>query len=301
MNLSEPTLFKRSDKSRPARNTFLGDIEQYFTSSNNTCVHFGNNSGKIFVIKLLKSDAVIGEEVSCEEVFDSLLQLYPNREFLKDFYFFAKHNIDYEIVIIYDNCNWKLENNNVVTVDFKMDGNAESGIKQSVRILSQKDFQRGLVAKFGINRTAKPLKYATTEFEGFLSDISTIYCTRNDITLFPGDVDLLTYSDDYAHFDVFEFKKHTAAGGDSTLKEQSFLKYITRDRKKYYGLADLCKCLGKDYFFNVLYSTRLGEEKIVKIEKINSANLSLINSVLIEFDDKASLIKQIKNFTMNNY
>lgn len=301
MILREPQLFNRDTGRAPAKNTFLGNVEQYFKASNNTCVHFGKNgNGGYSVIKLLTTDANIDGQISHADVCTALCVLYPNNEFIKDVIFFAQRNIDYKIVIINDDCDWSTENNCVLVVDFHYNIGANVAMVNTISRIHQKNFQQYLVDTYGKNRTRKPLIYATTNFEGYLSDVSIVGCQRQDITLFPGDVDLLTYSKHYHLCDIFEFKKHTPRGGNSTLAEQSFLKYINKDRKKYQGLAELAHSLGKDYFYNVLYSTRKGEENIVKIEKV-SCTLQLVDEILIEYDTNNNFIAKIKNFTNNNY
>lgn len=298
MILSEPKLLKRSDKSEPKKNRILGEIEQYFTSPNKTCVHFGRSGDKFSVIKLLISDSAINDAVEPQTVANALLSLYPNREFVKDFTFFAKHNVEYEIIIIDDTCNWRTENNKLLRMTFKKSFDDYEVTIKTIEIIAQKDFQQYLVSKFRVNKTAKPLNYATSELEGYLSDVSSVYgVDRNDVTLFPGDVDLLCYSDDYALSNVFEFKKHTSSGYGE-LKDQSFMKYIARDAKKYRGIAEFCKSLGKNYFYNVIYSTRIGEEKIIKLEKVKFEfdKLVLEDSVLIEYRSKDGFINSIKNF-----
>jgi len=148
-------------------------------------------------------------------------------------------------------------------------------------LASQRDYQRFLVDVHGIHRTNKPLIYATSEFEGYLSDVSTPRCTRIDITLFPGDADLIEFDDEDNIIGLYEFKKHTMSGyGD--IEFQSFRKYYYRDQKKYESLVSLCRRFNLDCFYNIIYSTRLNELNKIKVETINS-NFDLVNDQTYEF------------------
>ena len=291
MKLSEPVLRKRIDKSLPQVNKVLGDISKRFMSSNNSCVHFGEIDNNYYVIKLLVTDTPISDKVEYQEIVDSLFSLYPKNDFINEFVYFAQFNMHYQILIIYDEVDWKNENNKMLVVDFTYVESRKMAFINSIKVWEQKDYQNDLVKKFGINRTNKPLIYSTTEFEGYLSDVSVAYCKRNDITLFPGDVDLITFNNDFSTLNIFEFKKHTKFGYGS-LEYQSFLKYFHKDYKKYKGIANLAYNLNKKYFYNIIYSTRENEENLLKIEKIGT-DLRLLDSYFIKFDSLLDLEKQL--------
>lgn len=291
MKLFEPILRKRADKSFPQTNKVLGDISKRFISYNNSCVHFGEVDNNYYIIKLLVSDTPISESVDYKQVVDSLFELYPKNDFINEFVYFSQFNMHYQILIIFDEVDWKKENNKMLVIDFTYVENRKMAFIDSIKVWEQKDYQIDLVRRFGINRTNKPLIYSTTEFEGYLSDVSTPYCKRNDITLFPGDVDLITFSNDFTTLNIFEFKKHTKFGYGS-LEYQSFLKYFNKDYKKYKGLANLALNLNKSYFYNIIYSTRENEDNLLKIEKIG-IDLKLIESHFIEFENLIDLEKKL--------
>ena len=294
MLLSEPSLRKRIDKSQPQENPVLKNPINIFKEEWNSCIHFGAYGGAFSVIRLLTSNEPIVDKIDYEGVVKSLQSVYPNNEYLNEFIYYAKHDIEFEILIIYDDVNWKLENNRVISIDFKLIKEASVAFIKSIKVMNQKDYQRKLVSKFGINRTNKPLIYSTTEFESYLSDLSISKCERDDITLFPGDVDLITFNKNYETLNIYEFKKHTKFGyGD--IEHQSFRKYFWQDKKKYYGLAALANKLGKKYFFNIIYSIRYGELNKVKVEKID-INLKLIDDYLINFKTVEDLKKLIDEY-----
>lgn len=291
MKLSEPILRKRTDKSVPQQNYVLGDISKRFSSHNTSCVHFGEIDNNYHIIKLLVTDIPITFSIDYNEVVNALFELYPKNDFINEFIYFSEFNMNYQILILFDEVNWKNENNTMLVVDFEYVKNRKMAFISSIKVWKQKDYQKSLVERFGINRTNKPLIYSTTEFEGFLSDVSIPSCVRNDITLFPGDVDLITFNEEFTTLNIFEFKKHTKFG-EGSLQNQSFMKYITKDIKKYQGIANLTSRLNKTYFYNVIYSTKIGEEKMLKIEKINTS-LTLLDSYFIQFDSLESLNKQL--------
>ena len=110
-----------------------------------------------------------------------------------------------------------------------------------------------------------------------------------------GDIDLVLYTNDNVLCDIFEFKKHTKFGGCSTIEDQTFMKYIAMDHKKYTGIANFTIALGKDFFFNIIYSTRIGEEHKIKIEKISvkEETLSLEWSKIVFFKNLIETKKEI--------
>lgn len=290
MKLREPRLRKRVDRSLPYSNKVLGDVEKIFMVKNSCCIHFCETNNSYSVIKLLLSDAPIEEDIDSETVSRALKNMFPGEEYLKEYSYFARFNIHYQIVIIFDEVDWRKENNKLLVVDFHASKQGATCV-MSTSIWNQKDYQAELVKKYGINRTNKPLIYATTEFEGYLSDISTPSCSRDDITLFPGDVDLITFDDDLSTLNIFEFKKHTKFGYGS-LEYQSFLKYYRQDYKKYNGIANLTRALNKEYFYNIIYSTRDNELNLLKIEKID-VNLQLLEQKVIRFADIKDLKMQL--------
>jgi len=291
MTLSEPFLKKRIDKSKPIQNNLFENPVNFFKNYNKTSVHFGYYNNFFTAIKLLVCDELITNTINYSSFIKSLNELYPNQDYLKEFYFYKRHNINFEILIIYDQVNWNLENNYLLSVEFDSEMLSSSDQTKAIRIIPQKDYQKRLVNLFGINRTHKPLIYSTSEFEGYLSDISISTCNRNDITLFPGDVDLITFDNNFNVSGLYEFKKHTKYG-DGEIEDQSFMKYFQHDRKKYQGLALLAKQLKKEFFYNFIYSTKLGEEKKVKIEKIGN-HLNLIQDIIYTYKKVEDIIKDI--------
>ena len=209
MHLSEPYLKKRVDGSRPQENKIIKDPISIFNSFGKSCIHYGANDGKYTVIKLLLSDEKIKTTIDYEEIVKSLTSVYPYKEYLDEFIFYAIHDINFEILIINDDVDWKTEINNVLSIEFELLKDNKTAFIKSIKVIGQKDYQKRLVDKFGINRTLKPLIYATSEFEGYLSDVSVVGCNRSDITLFPGDVDLITFDNNYCTLNIYEFKKHT--------------------------------------------------------------------------------------------
>lgn len=291
MILTEPYLRKRSDGSRPFQNNLLKNPIDVFKDYGNSCIHYGEKNGKYTVIKLLLCNVPIKDAVDYEEVVDSLTNVYPYKEYLDEFIYYSLHDMNFEILIINDNVDWKTEKNNVLSIKFELLKYRKTAFIKSIKVLSQKAYQLELVEKFGINRTLKPLIYSTSNFEGYLSDVSVVGTKRTDITLFPGDVDLITFDENYQTINIFEFKKHTKYGY-GIIEDQSFRKYLFKDRKKYYGLARLTKKLNKDYFFNVIYSTRYGEERKVKIEKINT-QLYLLQSKMVNYYNYNQILEAI--------
>ncbi len=291
MILSEPKLKKRSDKSLPYENKLFENPLNFFNNYRKSSVHFGFHNNLSTAIKLLVSDEPISNLKNYFSLIQSLNELYPNQSYLQEFNFYKRHGINFEFLIIYDQVEWKSENNYVLSIDFGSSASSFYDLVKSIKLIHQKDYQKRLVYLFGINRTNKPLIYSTTEFEGYLSDISIKTCNRNDITLFPGDVDLLTFDQNYNVIGLYEFKKHTKFG-DGQIENQSFKKYIHQDRKKYQGLALLAQQLNKNFFYNLIYSTKIGEESKLKVEKIDR-DLNLIQEMIYTYNKVDDIIKII--------
>lgn len=280
MQLREPKLHKRIDNSVPAKNSVIGEPEDHFLSNYKICFHFGypDDGDVLNAWKVLITDSDL-TKCSNNEIIDAVMSYETPNKLFNDASFLTKHGLKYSIIIYNDSSIWKLENNLIAVVDC----NPSNGSAiLSVSIIKQSDFQKRMVDLFGINRTNKPLIYATTEFEGFLSDISIPGCSREDITLFPGDCDLAVYNVQLNTICVVEFKKHTMSGYGS-IEYQSFLKYFYRDRKKYEQIAKITKKLGNEYFYNIIYSTKPDELRKVKIEKV-STNLRLLSSAVYTFN-----------------
>lgn len=294
MILSEPILKKRSDNSKPYENNLYKNPLNFFSHYRKSSVHFGFFNNSFTAIKLLICNEPILTNTNYSPIIDSLNQLYPKQEYIQEFHLYRRHNIKFEVLVVYDQVNWKLENNYVLSILFEYEGITSIDLRQTIRIIHQKEYQQRLVSLFGINRTNKPLIYSTTEFEGYLSDISITGCIRKDITLFPGDVDLITFDDNLEVIGLYEFKKHTKFG-DGDIEDQSFLKYIERDKKKYKGLALLAKQLSKDFFYNFIYSTKSGEEQKLIIEKIGN-DLNLIKKINYTYNKVENIIDNIHKF-----
>lgn len=123
-------------------------------------------------------------------------------------------------------------------------------------------------------RINKPLNYYETDLEKYLQES----CERTG-ALFPGDCDMLLYDCDNICKYIIEFKK-TTYYDKTPIEEQSFLKYMNRDRNKYTRLNILRnyfsdKLGNKVPFVAVFYSLR--EKNKIKIEFINQ-QLALENS-----------------------
>lgn len=280
MHLREPRLHRRSDNSIPAKNSFIGEPEDHFLSNNKICFHFGYPDGGevLNAWKVLITDDDLSN-CTPEEVADAVFSYETPNKLMNDASFLAVHGLAYSIVIYNDSSIWNLENNVICIVDcVPIDGT----IQLNVSFVNQVDFQARMVELFGINRTNKPLIYATTEFEGYLSDVSVPGCPREDITLFPGDCDLAVYNAQLNTICVVEFKKHTMSGYGS-IEYQSFLKYFYKDRKKYEQIAKITRKLGNEFFYNIIYSTKPDELRKVKIEKV-STNLRLLSSAVYTFN-----------------
>lgn len=300
MFLSEPYLKVRATKAMPQMNPVLGDIDESFFIANHINFHFGmkENEEINYAWKVLLSDVSI-EKVDDENIKNAVLSHISYNHLFADFTYLQKHNLQYQIIIFNDNVDWKKENNfiAIISMQIKTEGffKKTQKLELSVEKLSQKEFQNRLVQIFGINRTAKPLINSTTEFEGYLSDVSRVGSYRNDVTLFPGDADLVLYKPDtFGSLALIEFKKHTIKGY-GRIEDQSYMKYNYKDNKKYTGLSKIAKRLNLNYFYNVIYSTKPEEYHKLKIEKID-VNLNLIESKMFSFTDKKDLLAKMKGY-----
>lgn len=287
-----PFLHKRSDGSLPATNTFIGDLENHF-SNNHLSFHFGTDeNGNVcdLAIRLFLTDGPVCDGLE-DDLYNSVLNFYDRDKLIKHISVLEKYNLHLELLVINDGVNWRTEENNLFVVDFSISDDGE--IMEQHFVASQRDYQRFLVDVHGIHRTNKPLIYATSEFEGFLSDVSTPSCTRDDITLFPGDADLIEFDDENNVIGLYEFKKHTMSGYGN-IEFQSFRKYYYKDQKKYESLVSLCRRFNLDCFYNIIYSTRTNELNKIKVETINS-NFTLVKDDLFEF----SSINELKEILHN--
>lgn len=285
MILREPYLHKRIDNSVPSKNKIIGEPEDHFLFPHKICFHFGCQDGEEIkhAWKVLITDSDL-RTCTNEDIVDAIYSHESPNKIYNDALFFEKHGLIYSIIIYNDSSNWPTENNLIYMIDC-IPSNGKPNLK--VNMVNQKEFQAKLVNYFGINRTNKPLIYATTEFEGYLSDISVPGCQRDNVTLFPGDCDLVVYNPNHETLCVVEFKKHTMSGYGS-IEYQSFLKYFYKDRKKYEQIASITKRLGNSYFYNIIYSTKPDELKKVKIEKV-STSLRLLSSAVYSFNDVKEL------------
>lgn len=295
MRVYEPFLKKRIDGSKPSSNPKIGAIESHFRCFNQLSFHFGTNQAGIvqtYAWKVLVTDKPLDNSVDeSDQIIQAIKEFYTDKRNINDTSFLKKHGFEFSFIVFYDQNNWKLENSIIYkivpVVNF-------GGLTFTSKRFTQKEFQKLIVDLNGQNLTNKPLIYATTEFEGFLSDVCVPGTTRNDVSLFPGDVDLALYNDEYKTITVVEFKKHTPSGQGS-IEYQSFTKYYYRDKKKYTTLAKITAALGKEYFYNVIYSTRPNELLKLKVEKITT-NMRLVSSMNMSF----STIEEMGTYLTNN-
>lgn len=292
MILYEPYLKKRTDKSKPQNNIFLGDpIDLFMNWDHRLSFHFFtvDNEVKPYAWKTLISDIDIDQSILKTEVL-----AYVNIEnLISDYNYLMNHGIELQYVVFNDSKNWHIQNGVIYLVSFKLD-NEKSSIYFSIQEFDKFSFQKHLRDIQGQDMIMnKPLIYSTTELEGYFADMCQSRLNPIGRAIFPGDVDLVLYSNNQT-IDVIEFKKHTMFG-EGKIEDQSFSKYWYKDKKKYTGLSILTKKLNKDFFYNFIYSTKNNELNKVKIEKI-STELRLLDQRVVTFENKQEAFIFIKNF-----
>lgn len=201
-------------------------------------------------------------------------------------HFLNEHGIELEYIIFHDEVNWKIEDGVIYKLKFKV---VDNNIRYSIRKFSKDGFKKYLFELQGESMIMnKRLIYSNTELEGYLADLCYKSNPESETAIFPGDLDLIIY-DQLKSLYVLEFKKHTIHG---PINEQSFMKYIYNDRKKYQGIASAAKEFGHDHFYNIIYSTNVDDNKI-KIEKIDT-DLEIIGQTTFEFTSKEDLQNKFK-------
>ncbi|MDR2828011.1 MAG: hypothetical protein LBV51_01155 [Acholeplasmatales bacterium] len=304
MKLSIPQLKKRDNSSLPQTNRLIGDIYKVFDFCNDVSFHFGCKNGNIanFAWEILVSDIPV-QQFNILQLKEQIISIYSRRKLYSDCKFLNQFNLKLQIVVFCDSCDWNNDGNHICLVDVKID--SYDCLALISKFYSQKDFQKLILENNGINLTNKPLKYSTTSFEGYLSDICVTSSRRNDVSLFPGDVDLILYNDQYLQNCIIEFKKHTQSG-EGNIEDQSFQKYLSYDKKKYEGLCQLAKKLDLKHFYNIIYSTKNNELNKIKIEKV-SVGLELCSFEMISFTGVTDLKQKLQSYfklkqkTNNNY
>lgn len=282
MKLYKPTLKRRSDGSQPKKNNIFGDFENLFDSyEDKLSFHFfsdqdGLKHKKAWKILLNETDNFDKKNVSA-----AIIEVEGRNLIESNVRFLSSKDIELEYIIFKDNLDWTTHNGLIYKIKFYLQNDI---IMYQVRSFSRDGFRKYLFELQGESMVMnKKLLYSNTELEGYLSDL----CYRNNpqpnTAIFPGDIDLLIY-DELRSLYVLEFKKHNIKG---PIEEQSFLKYIYNDRKKYMGIASVAIEFGHDFFYNIIYSTNQDLNKI-KIEKID-VNLNLLSDQIFEFNTKKEL------------
>ena len=191
MILYEPRLKKRSDGSMPAMNTLIGNIDDHFHGSHLT-FHFGTNVNGVvcdYAWRVLVSDEPI-DDSNVDDIHEAIVSLFGVDRIINDYMYLYNHGLQYQFIVFFDDDNWDLENNSIYVIDISI---VDDKLCLQTNCYTQRDFQLLMRNTNGIHLTNKPLIYSTTNFEGFLSDVCVPGSTRNDITLFPGDADLVLY------------------------------------------------------------------------------------------------------------
>ena len=295
MILYEPYLKKRIDKSKPQQNIVLGDPYDLFSNfENRVSFHFFtvDNQIKPFAWKTLISDS----DINITSLKKEILAYVNIKDLISDYSYLNKFGIELQYVVFNDNRNWTIENGSIYLVSF--DITSDESIEFSFREFDKVSFQKFLREIQGQDMIMnKPLIYSTTELEGYFADM----CQRNlnpvGKAIFPGDVDLVIYNNNKT-LSIIEFKKHTKYG-EGRIGDQSFLKYWFKDKKKYSGIALLTKKLNRDFFYNVIYSTKDNELNKIKIEKISS-DLKLLTQKLFTCNNREEAILLVQKYIVGD-
>lgn len=292
MILYEPVLKKRSDGTMPQQNSILGDPFELFLGINSRLsFHFFTVDDQIkpYAWKVLVSDV----EIDKSNLKHEILSYINIKQLISDYNYLLSNGIKLQFIVFNDNVNWHTHNGTIYLIDFKVNID-NSSVDFSVREFDKTSFQihlREIQSHDMIMN--KPLIYSTTELEGYFADQCQRDLNPMGKAIFPGDVDLILYSNNKT-INIIEFKKHTKYG-DGSIEDQSFLKYWFKDKKKYTGIALLAKKLNKDFFYNLIYSTKNDELKKIKIEKI-STSLELMGNLVKVFESKNDASIFLENF-----
>lgn len=298
MGLKVPELKRRSDKSLPRKNEYLGDLEDFFIDNeSSTSFHFFTSNGKVDdeVWKVLVSDKNIVPDNLEEEILGIVLL----EDLISEIKYFSANNMIFKFVIFFDDINWSTDDGIVFLVEFKLIDN--ENLKFIINQYNKLEFEKYLLIKQNTEMVMnKQLIYSTTQLEGYLSDMCQSHLNPKGRAIFPGDVDLVLYSGENTNR-IIEFKKHTQSG-DGTIENQSFRKYWYKDSKKYSGIAFLAARLGLNHFVNIIYSTRNDELKKIKFEVIGMKNneLVLLNSTTREFNSLTDIKPFFEDFVGNS-
>jgi len=285
MNLYKPKLKKRVDGSSPKLNKIYGEIESCLQMYPNDTFHFfsdnkGNVRNVVWKLFLLKNDCEFNLEKFKSEINENELYLELKR--------LNSYGLNLEYVVFNDSLDWNKNPHTIYVITCRI---LDKKIIYNLSLFTISEFQKLL---FKYQKTSmimnKPLTYSKTELEGYLAD----QCQRKNKPInkciFPGDVDFMIVSKDKIKA-LIEFKKHSLS---SPLIEESYRKYWFKDKKKYHGIAAMTRKLKLNYFYNIIYPTKVDIDKI-KIEKIKSNGFFDSFSIL-KFKNKKELEDLLENY-----
>jgi hypothetical protein len=279
--LKKPELKHRDTKSKPKINSVIGDPFDINSKYFKTSFNFFTNGN---VVKDKVWDILIADTPNINQtlVFNEILSIYGKQCLFENLKFLNKYGMVFEIILFFDSLTDLQKGSPIYIVELSLN---KSNIVHKISQKSLIEFEDYVFLIQGAPSIMnKPLIYSRTELEGYLSDICQRGNNAINKSIFPGDVDLVLYDKNLDIKNVFEFKKHTDSG-QGIIEDQSFLKYINLDIKKYTAIAILAQKLNKDYFYNIIYSTREKELNKIKIEKISN-KLALISSEIKIFKNK---------------
>jgi hypothetical protein len=279
--LKKPELKHRKNRSKPKHNSLIGDPFDINTKYFKTSFNFFTNGN---VVKDKVWDILVADTPNINQslIFNEILSIYGTDCLFDNLKFLSKNGFVFEIIVFYDSLEYLKKGSPIYIVELGLNN---SNIVHKISKKNLIEFEDYVFLIQGAsNIMNKSLIYSRTELEGHLSDICQRGNNSINKSIFPGDVDLVFYDKNLDVENVFEFKKHTDSG-QGIIEDQSFLKYINLDMKKYTAIATLAQKFNKDYFYNIIYSTRENELNKIKIEKISN-KLVLISSEMKTFTNK---------------